>query len=180
MNQSCQTSSLELGQFRDGALPSADTARIAAHAESCQRCQGRLADMETLGELLTERRALLGAELGPNFAANVMRLLPEPRATSTWSEWLAATVRGHRDAFVFSLLAVGVAAALLVVFAPGLRSEADRNQEAAENEAQIHQLDVAGTDQSAVILQSAEGNTVIWLVPAAEAEEEAAKPTGPE
>ena len=87
----------------------------------------------------------------------------QPAGQVGWTVRLAEALARNRDALLLSLLGTAVAASLLVVFAPGLRS-GDRVQEAAENEAQIHQLDVSGSDQNAVVLQSAEGNTVIWLV----------------
>jgi anti-sigma factor RsiW len=169
----------ELGRFRDGELAPPAAASLAAHVEGCAQCQAVLADLEALGELLVAQRALFSADSGnvvPDFAARVMASLPPERASARegWTEF----VRRHRDALVLSFLGVAIAASMLVVFAPGLRSDGSRVEEAAENEAQIHQLAVSGGEQNAVVLQSAEGNTVIWMVAPAE-EEDAGNATPP-
>ncbi len=170
MESSCTISRATLGRFRDAELEAAEEAALAAHVSSCGRCQGYLADLELIGDLFSARREAVALPAG--FSERVLAALPPssagvPAAPGVLERW-AAVIAAHRDAFALALFGVGVAAALLVVFTPGLRSDGsagssqDRIQEAAENEAQIHSLEV--TDQNAVVLRSAEGNTVIWAV----------------
>jgi anti-sigma factor RsiW len=164
MTSKCNINRSDLSGLRDAELNAVRSRELATHVEGCPRCQGELADMDALGELLVAQRAAYSSELAPDFASSVMASLPAAgSARPTWAGRWAALVQRHRDALAFSLLGAAVAASLVVVFAPGLRT-GSRVEEAAENEAEIHQLDVSGTDQNAVVLQSAEGNTVIWLV----------------
>ncbi len=91
--------------------------------------------------------------------------LPRPRRSlvATLQAWLPP-----RRGLTIGLSGVAAAASLVIVFAPSLRSQDDHLQETTENEAQIHSIEVSSPDRSAIVFESAEGNTVIWMVPSAE------------
>jgi anti-sigma factor RsiW len=178
MTPPCQVSGLELSRYRDRELPAAQTAELAKHVEGCERCGLRLADASALGRLMGERRVQLERELPPAFAAAVMARLPliEPRRSLIAR--LRALVPPRRE-LTFGLIGLAVAASLAIVFAPSLRSSDDHLEETTENEAQIHSLEVSSPDRSAVVFDSADGNTVIWMMPAADEDGGQTTPSDP-
>jgi anti-sigma factor RsiW len=177
MSPPCHVSGLELSRYRDGELPTANLAELGKHVEECEACQLRLADSAVLSRLLSEQFLQSEHALPPGFTAGVMARLPQPRPT------LVASLRAwlpRRRALSFGLIGVAAAAAALaIVFAPSLRNPDDHLQETTESEAQIHSIEVTSPDRSAIVFESAEGNTVIWMVPSAEEDVGPANPSEP-
>src|ERR1700678_3350157 len=159
----CQTTGLELSQYRDREGSPVKLAELAEHVGACEKCKLRLADAASLSGLLEERFLQIGQELPASFAATVMARLPAPRPRRSWLASLVA-IFPRRRGLTFGLIGLAVAASLAIVFAPSLRSSEDHFQETTENEAQIHSIEVTSPDRSAIVFDSAEGNTVIWMV----------------
>jgi anti-sigma factor RsiW len=176
MTPPCLVTAAELGRFRDGEMSAPEASSFRVHVDECPRCQVRLARADLLGELLRAHRAQMAEQLPANFTERIMSLLPARQPRRRWLAEIKAFVDARRTALAIGLLGAAVAAALTVVFLPSLRDGDDRAQEEAENEAQIHRIEVSSPDQTAVVLESAEGNTVIWMVPAGEA---AGEPVAP-
>jgi len=154
---------LDLSRYRDGELPAARLAELEKHVEGCEECRFRLADVSALGRLLNDR-VLLAEGLPADFAASVMAKLPPSRPRRTLAAILERLFPPRRE-LALGLIGLAVAASLAIVFAPSLRSQGDRLEETTENEAEIHSLDVSSPDRSAIVFDSADGNTVIWMVP---------------
>lgn len=170
----CPIAGVRLDALRDGELEPAASAALVEHVNACAACQARLADAEAtaslLGEQLRAERAQAAAALPAEFSRLVMAALPAESAPGgLWSglrahaSRLRALALAHREALGLGLIGAAIVASLAVVFAPGLRTNGS-SEEAAENEAHIHRLEVSGPDQNAMVLQSSEGNTVIWMV----------------
>lgn len=164
MMSPCDIEQLQLHRLHDGEVLANEASALRGHLATCARCTAGLADLDTLAELLIDQRHEAKLDLPPGFATRVMAALPTDTGRQPWLEALWASFRDHRDGWAVGLIGAALAASLLVVTAPGLRNRDEHAQEAAENEAQIHSLEVSSPDQQAVILQSAEGNTVIWLI----------------
>jgi anti-sigma factor RsiW len=176
MPSPCHISGLELSRYRDRELSSANLAELEKHLEGCESCQLRLADSAVLSRLLSDQFLQAEHALPPGFARGVMARLPPPRPT------LVASLRAWlppRRALTLGLMGVAVVASLAIVFAPSLRNQDDHLQETTENEAQIHSIEVTSPDRSAMVFESAEGNTVIWMVPSAEEDGGQAPPSEP-
>ena len=161
-----------LSGLRDGRLSPADDQLAQAHLATCGVCRARIEDLSALGSLLTDRRELAASELPAAFSARVMSLLTAAQAPAQGvGDRLREFLGRRKEQLALGLLALAAAAALAIVFFPSLRSASDQKQEAVENEAQIHSLELSspdvdaerGDDSHAVVLQSAEGNTVIWV-----------------
>lgn len=171
----CPISSAELSRYRDRELPPTQLAAVAEHIDGCGTCQARLADAIALNQLLVEQFRQSELELPVDFVAGVMSNLrpaglgaTEKRPTQRPPQWITALVARRRRVLTFGLIGAAVAASLAIVFVPQLQSHDDRLEEATENEAQIHSIEVSSPDRSAVVFESSEGNTVIWMVPAGE------------
>jgi len=167
-----------LSRYRDGEMTPHELAELRQHVEGCERCRLRLADGAALSLLLADRFLRSEDRLPPSFVASVMSRLPPARPRRSLLESLAA-LRLHRRELTFGLVGAAVLASLAVVFAPSLRSQDDRLQETTENEAQIHSIEVTSPDRSAIVFDSAEGNTVIWMVPSGDGDGGQAGPSEP-
>jgi len=172
----CHVSGLELSRYRDRELSSANLAELEKHVEGCGSCQLRLADSAVLSRLLGAQFLQAEHALPPGFARGVMARLPQPPPTliATLRAWLPP-----RRALTLGLVGVAAAASLAIVFAPSLRNQDDHLQETTENEAQIHSIEVTSPDRSAMVFESAEGNTVIWMVPSTDEDGGQATPAEP-
>lgn len=165
----CTITAETLARFRDGVLSESELRAVQDHlAPGCARCSNRLADASALDSVFGSLTSRWDGELPPDFSARILSVLPVLVAPVSPGARLRAFVKAHTEALVFSLLGAAAAAVLAVVFAPGLQSQGDRAESSAENEAQLHRLEVTSPDENALVLQSAEGNTVIWVVPHAE------------
>ncbi len=163
----CHVQALLLSRYRDGELTAGELAELGQHVDGCEGCQLRLADGAALSRLITDQFLRSEDGLPASFAATVMSRLPPLRPARSWLESLRALLPPRRE-LTFGLVGAALLASLAVVFAPSLRSQDDHFQETTENEAQIHSIEVTSPDRSAIVFDSAEGNTVIWMVPSGE------------
>jgi len=161
---SAHLSNDDLNRFRDRALATGRASEVEGHLRDCEVCRSRLADAEALSRLLNDGLARSARELPANFAARVMSQLPVRKARLSPLEALLGWARERRQALALGLLGAAAAASLILVFAPSLRNREGLPEETAENEAQIHSIEVSSPDRSAVVFESAEGNTVIWVM----------------
>jgi anti-sigma factor RsiW len=167
MTPSCHVSGLDLLRFRDGEATPAQTAEFEKHVEGCENCRLRLADAWALSRMITARLVELEHEVPVGFASSVMARLPGSKPRRGWVERLQFLIPPRRE-LTFGLIGLAVAASLAIVFAPSLRSHDVHLEETTENEAEIHSLEVSSPDRSAIVFDSAEGNTIIWMVPSAD------------
>jgi anti-sigma factor RsiW len=164
MISTCHVSGQELSRYRDREGSSAQLAELDEHVAGCERCKLRLADAASLSRLFSDQFQQIEQELPRDFAASVMSRVRAAQPRRSWLESLVALLPPRRE-LTFGMIGLAVAASLAIVFAPSLRSQDDRLLETTENEAQIHSIEVTSPDRSAVVFDSAEGNTVIWMVP---------------
>jgi anti-sigma factor RsiW len=150
--------------YRDGALTLAEREELTRHLSDCASCRARLADAEVLGALVGEALELQGATLPRGFTDNVMkeiraRTQPEQGGWSAWfPRWRWVALGG-----------LALAAAVATVILPLIsRSHGAPYEEQAalqvENEAHIHSLSVDSPDTHPMILETAEGHTVILMI----------------
>jgi len=166
MTPSTHISGLDLSRYRDRELPPSRMGECETHLQGCETCRMRLEDASALGRLLMDR-LLSAEELPSNFAASVMAKLPADPPSRGLAAILERLLPPRRE-LALGLIGLAVAASLAIVFAPSLRSQGDHLEETTENEAEIHSLDVTSPDRSAIVFDSAGGNTVIWMVPSAD------------
>jgi anti-sigma factor RsiW len=164
MISACHVSGQELSRYRDREGSASLLAQLEEHISGCESCKLRLADAAVLSRLFGDQLQQIEQELPRDFAASVMSKLGAAEPRRSWLDRLAALLPPRRE-LTFGLIGLAVAASLAIVFAPSLRSQDDHLLETTENEAQIHSIEVTSPDRSAVVFDSAEGNTVIWMVP---------------
>ncbi len=167
MRDGCHRMTSEWLLYRDGALPFAEREELTRHLADCASCRARLADAEVLGALVGEALELQGATLPRGFTESVMkeiraRTQPEQVAQGGWSAWFP------RWRWV-ALGGLALAAAVATVILPLISSShgaPDQEQAAlqVENEAHIHSLSVDSPDTHPMILETAEGHTVILMI----------------
>jgi anti-sigma factor RsiW len=167
MPTDCKKTQRDVLLFRDGELPKAEREAFSKHLAGCPDCRARQADAEVLSSLMGEAFQLMGGEPPQGFANEVMREIRRRPAGKT-SPWLESISAGWRW---LVLGGVVLAAAVATVVVPLLRAQhgsgAPLEEVTAlqvENEAHIHRLSVDSSDTHPVVLQTAEGHTVIWMI----------------
>jgi anti-sigma factor RsiW len=177
MNTQCQRTARDALLYRDGGQSPSEQRAFADHLPGCSACRARLADAQALNSLLREAFDLSTARLPEGFADRVMtdiaghspaRAKIEKRgAAPGWWESLFAEWRW------FVLGGLAVAAAVATVVLPAMQgshdavtptSEAEQEVLRQENEAHVHRLSVDSAGTHPVVLQTAEGRTVIWMI----------------
>jgi anti-sigma factor RsiW len=175
MNDPCQRSTRDVLLYRDGELSPSEQEAFASHLPACSNCRARLEDAASLALLV--RDAFEGS-VGPLPAGFTERVMGEiqgaarspvatprkqrPRVESPFRDW--------RWVFLGGLaLAAAVATVMLPMLAnkravPSLASDPEQTLLREENEAHIHRLSVDSPDTHSVVLQTAEGRTVIWMI----------------
>jgi anti-sigma factor RsiW len=172
MTDHCQRTTLDVLLYRDGAISNEEQQAFERHLPACASCRARLQDATAMASLL---RDVFEASppVPPGFSDRVMREIerrerPAARPVDTTS-WWRSLVENWRW-FALGGLAVAAAAATVVLptltmgrGAPG-SMDAQQRQLREENEAQVHRLSVDSEGTHPVVLQTAEGRTVIWMI----------------
>jgi len=177
MNTPCHRTAREVLLFRDGELSPAEREAFAGHLPGCSSCRARLDDAKALALLLREVVELSAGPLPSGFADRVMgdirRRPPAPVSVKDearaqpWSDWLFG---GWRWLAVGGLaLAAAVATVVLPMLSASRNTlapldEAEQAVLRQENEAHVHRLSVDSAGTHSVVLQTAEGRTVIWMI----------------
>jgi anti-sigma factor RsiW len=151
----CSEAISHLDQARGGEV--ADSVR--QHLETCATCTGRMRDDSALARLLRERSDAVAAELPPGFSARVMQGLPPIEARA------GANRRRLFQVFVFGALGTAaVAASVILPIHFNQKSAAETASLAAENEAEIHLLEVSSPETHPLVFKTDDGRTVIWMI----------------
>ena len=177
MNAPCQRTARDVLLYRDGRLSPSEQGAFADHLPGCTSCRARLDDAMALDALLSEAFDLSTGQLPEHFADRVMMnsarhsparaAIGKPSGTPGWLETLLTEWRW------FALGGLAVAAAVATVVLPAMRashdvptpvSEAEQEVLRQENEAHVHRLSVESPGTHTVVLQTAEGRTVIWMI----------------
>jgi anti-sigma factor RsiW len=155
----CSEATLYLDQVRHGDLPGALTDSVLSHVASCPACTERMREDAALARLLRERSDEIAEALPAGFSARVMAGLPPSEQR---------VVGGRRRLFqVFAFGVLGTAAVAAAVILPihfSQKSAAEAALIAAENEAEIHLLEVSSPETHPLVFKTDEGRTVIWMI----------------
>jgi hypothetical protein len=167
MSDGCHRTTRELLLFRDRALPGRELEELAQHLPTCASCRGQLADAEAVGALVGETLELMGGPLSRGFADGVMKEIRARTEGAQERSGLEALVVSWRWLALGGLaLAAAAATVLMPLLSASHAGRQDLEQAAlqAENEAHIHSLTVNSPDTHSMILKTAEGHTVIWMI----------------
>jgi anti-sigma factor RsiW len=155
----CSEATLHLDQVRHGDLPESLDVPVRQHLETCAACTERMSDDSLLAHLLRERSDEVAAALPPGFSARVMEALP-PR-----EERMGANRRRLFQVFAVGVLGtVAVAAAVVLPIHFSQKSASEAASLAAENEAEIHLLEVSSPETHPLVFKTDDGRTVIWMI----------------
>jgi anti-sigma factor RsiW len=154
----CSEATNLLDQLRHDDLTSSLEKDVQTHLASCPACADRMRDDAALAVLLRQRSDEIAKELPAGFSARVMAALPPGEAHRI----------DYRLRFrVFALGALAIAAVAAAVILPlrfSQKSAAEAASLAAENEAQIHLLEVRSPETHPLVFKTGEGRTVIWMI----------------
>jgi len=154
----CSEAVLHLDQVRHGDLPPELVDSVGEHVAGCTACTARIREDGAVARLLRERSDALAAGLPPGFSARVMESLPE-------LEGRASNRRRLFQVFAFGVLGTAaVAAAVILPIHFSQRSALEAASLAAENEAEIHLLEVSSPETHPLVFKTDEGRTVIWMI----------------
>jgi len=170
----CHRSASDVLLYRDGELSPFDQEAFGRHLPDCPSCRGRLLDANALGSIVRQAFEQTDLSLSEGFANRVMeevrrRALQPTRTHGAQPEipWLQALIAGWRWFAVGGLALAAAAAAVLLPMRSASRGSPAEAEQAAlqqENEAHVHRLTVESADTHPMVMQTAAGRTVIWMI----------------
>lgn len=170
-NPACKTFIPRLSPFIDGELPPSERQDVERHVASCQTCAGRVADLRAEAGLVR-----VGMEMATDdvdfsrFAQNVMaRITPErPPLLERVKLVVSELFTYQRGTFVAGLAAAAVVALVAVPFL--MRSRYPEGY--AQQKMQLVEVSTnPDAHVSPVVLNTEEGDAIIWLVDHADHDE---------
>jgi anti-sigma factor RsiW len=170
----CHRSARDVLLYRDGELAPLEQEDFARHLPDCPSCRGRLLDANALGSIVRQAFEQTDVSLSEGFTDRVMKEVRRrsPQPTRTWSPqpevpWLQGLLAGWRWLAVGGLALAAAAAAVLLPLrsaSHGSPAEAEQAALQQENEAHVHRLTVESPDTHTMVMQTAAGRTVIWMI----------------
>jgi predicted anti-sigma-YlaC factor YlaD len=155
----CNEAATLLDPFRHGDLSGSQAASVQQHLDACPSCMERFKDQDALARLLRLRSDEVETALPPGFSRRVLEALPRGREVNAFGG------RGPFRIFVLGALATAaIAAAVILPIRYGRHSALEAASLAAENEAQIHRLEVGSEETHPLVFKTAAGLTVIWMI----------------
>jgi anti-sigma factor RsiW len=177
MNAPCPRTARDVLLYRDGEQSPSEREAFVGHLPGCSDCRARLEDANALGALLREAFDSSAEPLPAGFSDRVMgEIRDRSRSRARIEERRSILERLDSLFGSWRWVALGglaIAAAIATVVLPLLSAnrdtpaplnEAERESLRQENEAHIHRLSVESPGTHSMVLQTAEGRTVIWMI----------------
>ncbi|HSP78659.1 MAG TPA: zf-HC2 domain-containing protein [Myxococcaceae bacterium] len=180
-NPACERFIPQLSPYIDGELSPAERVGVERHLAACRDCAGRAADLRAESALLRVGLEMAVDEVDfKDFAQRVMaRVTPEkPPLLERLRISLAEMFLYHRTAMVSSL---ATAAVLTLVAVPLLARRDDVPLGYGGERMRVRAVSAyEGAKVAPVVLESEDGNTIIWVVDQEPEEAEGKKAPPPE
>ncbi|HYO52203.1 anti-sigma factor family protein [Archangium sp.] len=164
-NPACERFVPLLSPYIDGELSPADRVNVERHLSACRDCASRAADLRAESALLRVGLEMAVDEVDfKDFTQRVMaRVTPErPPLLERLRISLSELFLYHRTAMVSSL---ATAVVLALVAIPMLMSQRDAPMGYGADRMRVRAVRAsAGAKVAPVVLESDDGNTIIWVV----------------
>ena len=162
-NPACQSYIPLLSPFIDGELSPAQRQTVEQHLAACPQCTARVADLRAESALVRLGMEMLADEADfTGFAQKVMaRVTPEkPPVTERWRLAISEIFRYQRGALVTAAATVAVVVLGVILLTRDGTPAGYRGERIAVENVQVDE----SANLSPVVLNTDDGNAIIWLV----------------